>query len=71
MEREIQIINKIIEEAVIHGADSGGSYDQNEEGLLRAINDWLEMKDLSTEYEIVEIPVRRGRWRIYQIIEKD
>ena len=30
MEKEIKIINKIIAEAVCHGADAGGSYDQNE-----------------------------------------
>lgn len=29
MEKEITIINKIIREAIIHGADSGGSYEQN------------------------------------------
>lgn len=31
MNEEIKIINRLIAEAVIHGADCGGSYDQNTE----------------------------------------
>lgn len=30
----IRYINDIIEEAVIHGADSGGSYESNQDGLV-------------------------------------
>lgn len=33
MEKEIEMINRIIVEAVMHGADSGGSYDSNEKNL--------------------------------------
>ena len=61
---------KIIREAVIHGADLGGSYDQNEEGLLEAINEWLKMKELLNQYTISLVETSNGNfglWDIYQI----
>ena len=38
IEKEIQLVNEIIANAIIHGADLGGTYDQNEKELTRAIN---------------------------------
>lgn len=38
---EIDLINDILEQAVRHGADIGGSYESNENGLLDAIHKWL------------------------------
>lgn len=52
MKKEIEIINKIIVEAVMHGADSGGSYNSNEEKLIAAIEEWLELKDFGYEYAV-------------------
>lgn len=52
MTKEIEIINKIIVEAVMHGADSGGSYDSNEKNLTGSIKDWLELKGLSDIYGV-------------------
>lgn len=69
MEKEIQIVNKIIREAVIHGADAGGSYDQNEENLIDSIKAWLNLKGLNDEYDIDIIPVGDG-WSVYQIIKQ-
>ena len=69
MEKEIQIINKIIREAVIHGADVGGSYDQNEKKLCDAIVSWIEIKGLSEQYTIKDIPVGDG-WKTYQIVKQ-
>lgn len=53
MEKEIQVINKIIREAIINGADYGGSYESNEENLINAINEWLKMKSLVCQYTVV------------------
>lgn len=52
MNKEIEIINKIIVEAVMHGADSGGSYDSNEKNLIDAVEEWLELKDFGYEYTV-------------------
>lgn len=52
MEKEIEMINKIIVEAVMHGADSGGSYDSNEKNLIGTMKDWLEFKGLSNRYGV-------------------
>ena len=54
MDEEIKIINRTIAEAVIHGADAGGSYDQNERNLIGAIDKWLQLKGLDSEYVVEE-----------------
>lgn len=69
MEKEIQIVNKIIREAVIHGADAGGSYNSNEENLIESIKAWLNLKEMSDKYTIDELEVGDG-WYIYQIVSK-
>lgn len=71
IEKEIEIINNIIKSAIIHGADSGGSYDQNKEGLLEAITIWLEMKKLLNQYTIslVEVQDKTGLLDVYQIVK--
>ncbi len=72
MENEIKSINQIIIESVIHGADSGGSYDSNENNLINSINNWLELKQLKDEYEVkeVEVHIRRQLWFMLQIVKK-
>lgn len=50
---EIKIINNIVAQAIIHGGDPGGSYDINEENLVSALNDWLECKNLFSEYMVI------------------
>lgn len=67
MEEEIKIINRIIAEAVCHGADSGGSYDQNEHNLIMAINQWLVFKGLENKYKIEET-IAENDWHTYQIV---
>ena len=68
MEEEIKIINKIIKESVWHGADSGGSYDQNDVGLVTAINKWLIFKGLENRYVVVETITEDGFMMTYQIV---
>lgn len=72
IENEIKNINQIIIESVIHGADSGGSYDSNENNLINSINNWLELKDLKGKYEVkeVEVHIRKRLWFIHQIVKK-
>ena len=52
MNTEIEIINKIIVEAVEHGSDAGGSYNSNEENLINVVKEWLKFKGLSSEYVV-------------------
>ena len=76
MREEIELINKIIAEAVMHGADIGGSYNSNEEDLTEAITDWLKFKGIDNDYCVKYQEVGRpcGRWttvwEILQICEK-
>lgn len=50
---EIGLINDILEQAVRHGADIGGSYDSNENGLLDAIYKYLIYRRLYGRYKVV------------------
>lgn len=50
---EIGLVNDILEQAVRHGADIGGSYDSNENGLLDAIYKYLIYRGLHVRYKVV------------------
>lgn len=50
---EIGLINDILEQAVRHGADIGGSYESNEDGLLDAIYKYLIYRRLYGRYKVV------------------
>lgn len=54
MEREIELINEIIANAIIHGGDSGGPYESNLESLVIAINNWLCEKGLKDKYHVIQ-----------------
>lgn len=54
IEKEVDLMNRIIDEAVVHGADTGGAYYQNEEGLESAINTWLHYKKIDNIYCVGE-----------------
>lgn len=71
MEEEIKIINKIIQEAVWHGADGGGSYDQNDVDLIAAINKWLIFRGLVNRYTVEEVITEDGFMKTYQIVPID
>ena len=53
MEREIELINEIIANAIIHGGDWGGTYESNMENLVIAVNNWLREKGLKDKYHVV------------------
>lgn len=68
---EIKLVNRIIAEAVWHGADSGGSYDQNEEELVKSIGEWLAFKGLCDKYTLKESENEDANFTTIQICEKD
>lgn len=71
MDKEIKLINDIIAEAIIHGADSGGSYENNEEDLFAAVNEWLKFKGLQGRYVLKErVEVECG-WHVHQLVPID
>lgn len=47
---EIELINRIIVQAVLHGADAGGSYDSNNAGLTKAIMNFLITVGIADEF---------------------
>ena len=49
-EKEIELMNKISTQAIIHGGDSGGAYCANEEKLTAAVNEWLELKGFDDKF---------------------
>jgi hypothetical protein len=56
----------------MHGADGGGSYDSNIDGLKRALNEWVQEKGL-VDYVVLETEVDYdyGLWSVPQIVEVD
>ncbi len=66
-EKEIELINSIIREAIVHGSDEGGAYEINEDGLRESVSEWLEYHDLS---EIVKI-VFDGKTEMFKYIDKE
>lgn len=49
----VKKLNILINEAICHGADAGGSYGQNEKNLVKAINSVVKTLGLDDEYEVV------------------
>ena len=47
IEKEIKLINDIVVNAVMHGADAGGSYNSNIQGVTQALNAWMKAKGLT------------------------
>ena len=69
MDKEIILINKIIKETTINASDHGGSYDINEENMIKVIEEWIAFKQLTKQYTIDKILIDEG-WEIFQIIPK-
>lgn len=63
---EITLINVIVCEAVAHGADAGGSYDSNKEGLTQALQSYIDFKGISNDYVVAN--VKFGCQRIPQLV---
>ena len=54
IEKEIELMNEIIVQAIIHGGDSDGPYYTNEIGLYKVIKKWLDERGISSCYKIVQ-----------------
>ena len=54
MEKQIELVNDIIFNAIMHGADPGGSYDCNPEGLSDSIYKWMAYNSI-TGYVVKEV----------------
>lgn len=69
MGNQIDLINDIIFNSIMHGADIGGSYDANEEGLVKSINNFakaINIKKYSIEL-VDRIDDFGYYWRVLQI----
>ena len=66
-EKIVLAINDLIFNAVVHGADAGGSYDQNEQGLCESIFNLLQV--LGIQDYILEYMYRDG-WRVIQLVKE-
>lgn len=65
----VKLINQVSIETCIHGADTGGSYSQNKEGLVKALEDIKAHYGL-VEYDIGEICNDEG-WHSYGFIKRN
>ena len=52
--RNIELINRLITEAINHGGDPGGPYFSNPEDLRSVINDFLIVNKLQDHYFVNE-----------------
>ena len=71
MEKEkiVEILNDLISQSIWHGADLGGSYNQNEEKLTRSIQSAIDYFGLD-EYTIGEIPCEEFDFYYIGIVKK-
>ena len=70
IEHEIELVNNILEQAVRHGADDGGSYDNNEGNLFEAVYEWLKYRNLIDKYEVVHTG-DNSNWCKLRIVAKN
>ena len=69
----IESLNKLIAETVIHGADSGGSYDSNWQDMKTAIYQFLDMIGIDSEnYMLVKNTYKKGNgiWYLPYLVRK-
>ena len=51
IQKEIDMLNKLIETAIYHGAGMGGGYDEGDK-LKTLMEEYLELKGLSNDYYV-------------------
>lgn len=69
----IESLNKLIAETVIHGADSGGSYDSNWQDMKIAIYQFLGMIRIDGEnYMLIKNAYEKGNgiWYLPYLVRK-
>jgi hypothetical protein len=70
--QEIDIINNIIKQATINGINMGSNYELNNEVLINAINEYLEVKNLSSDYTVDKTKIihKSDTYSVFQITKK-
>ena len=69
LEEEIELINCIVDCAIEHGGDMGGSYYSAGKTLCEALQEWLDFRSLSDDY-LVESTITGDYERGCRIIRK-
>ena len=69
-ERIVKLINDLIDNAVHHGADCGGAYFTNEEGLIESARNLLDALDLNERYAVKKLPGWHDSWSDIAVSEK-
>ena len=69
MRKDIELLNDIIFNAILEGADAGGSYGSNGEMLIKSIKRWMEFNHLKG-YSIQCVD-RDGWLGVYQIVKEE
>lgn len=75
--KTIELINSIIVNAEANGADTGGTYRCNEDGLYDAMKKFLTEHFLEDKYDIKKVNVlipkpygQHGMWEVFQFVLK-
>ncbi len=73
----IELINRIIVNAEANGADFGGTYSCNEDGLYDSMNNFFTEHSLEDKYDIKKVDVsipkpytQQGLWNVLQFVLK-
>lgn len=71
--KAIELINNMIFNAESNGADAGGTYQSNEDGLYSAMKKFLTEYSLENRYEIKKAEVWDGvfTWEVFQFVLKE
>ena len=81
IKKKIEIINRIVAEAIDTGGDAGGAYGATSDELENALWDWLKEEKIDEDYDLkvidVELPLKPNPFgfeskllRSIQIVEK-
>lgn len=68
-DKEIEIINEMIDCAIYHGGDCGGAYFSCGESLCEAIEEWITFRNLQDKY-IVKCRLTGNYERDYMIYKE-
>lgn len=69
MKKEVGLINQIVLNAVIDGANASSTYQSNGSGLTQALSSWIKEKELNGYYvKKVEVEAHDSLWSVLQIV---
>lgn len=71
IEKEVEFINSIIQEAIYHGGDMGGAYFSNARDLNEVIIDWLKLRGIDDKYTTTYDALGKEDWiSIVKIVDR-